>query len=83
MIYKTSGVCSTEINIDIEESSEIIKSVKFTRGCEGNASGLSRLLVGMKVDDVIERLEGTTCGKKSTSCPDQLAQALKNWRASK
>lgn len=83
MIYKTSGVCSTEINIDIEDEGGIIKSVKFTNGCAGNASGLSKLLVGMKVDEVIERLEGTKCGKRSTSCPDQLAQALKNWRASK
>lgn len=83
MIYKTSGVCSTEIDIDIEDESGVIKSVKFTNGCEGNTSGLSKLLVGMKADDVIEKLEGTKCGKRSTSCPDQLAQALKNWRASK
>ncbi len=83
MVYKTSGVCSTEIDIDIEDSSGIIKSVQFKNGCAGNAQGLSRLLVGMKVDDVISRLEGTTCGKKSTSCPDQLTRALKNWRSSK
>ncbi|NLJ96668.1 MAG: TIGR03905 family TSCPD domain-containing protein [Clostridiales bacterium] len=83
MIYKTSGVCSTEIDIEIEDESGIIRSVKFKNGCAGNASGLSRLLVGMKVDDVIKRLEGTTCGKKSTSCPDQLAKALKNWRTNK
>lgn len=83
MIYKTSGVCSTEIDIDIEDESGVIKSVKFTNGCAGNTSGLSKLLVGMKADDVIEKLEGTRCGKKPTSCPDQLAQALKNWRASK
>jgi len=83
MIYKTSGVCCTEINIEIEEESGIIKSVRFTNGCAGNTSGLSRLLVGMKVDEVIEKLEGTTCGRKPTSCPDQLAQALKKWRSSK
>jgi len=82
MIYKTSGVCCTEINIDIDDNG-IIKSVQFKNGCAGNTSGLSRLLVGMKVDDVIERLEGTTCGIKPTSCPDQLAQALKKWRSSK
>lgn len=83
MIYKTSGVCSTEIDIEVEDESGIIKSVKFKNGCAGNTSGLSRLLVGMKVDDVIDRLEGTTCGRRSTSCPDQLAQALKKWRSLK
>lgn len=83
MIYKTSGVCSTEIEIDIEEESEIIRSVKFKNGCAGNAIGLSRLLVGMKVEDVINKLEGTTCGRRATSCPDQLTKALKKWRSSK
>lgn len=78
MIYKTNGVCSTEIEFEIED--DIIKSVKFKGGCSGNASGISKLVEGMKVDDVIERLEGTTCGFKSTSCPDQLAKALKDWR---
>ncbi|CUH91621.1 TIGR03905 family TSCPD domain-containing protein [Herbinix luporum] len=82
MVYKTSGVCCTEIHIDIEDNG-IIKSVQFHKGCAGNASGLSRLLVGMKVDDVIERLMGTTCGNKATSCPDQLAKALMKWRSSK
>lgn len=83
MIYKTSGVCSAEIDIEIDDENKIIKFVSFKNGCEGNASGLSRLLQGMKVDDVIEKLEGTTCGRKSTSCPDQLARALKKWRSSK
>lgn len=83
MIYKTSGVCSTEIDIDIDEEKEIIKSVSFKNGCAGNASGLSRLLVGMKVDDVITRLDGVPCGARSTSCPDQLSKALKKWRSSK
>lgn len=78
MIYKTHGVCSTEIELDIEN--DIIKSVKFTGGCSGNLSGISKLVEGMKVDDVIARLEGTTCGFKTTSCPDQLAKALKDWR---
>jgi hypothetical protein len=82
MIYKTSGVCCTEIDIEIEDDG-IIKSVKFKNGCAGNTSGLSRLLVGMKVDDVINKLEGTTCGQKPTSCPDQLAKALKKWRSSR
>lgn len=83
MIYKTSGVCSTEIEIDIEEESEIIRSVRFKNGCAGNAIGLSRLLVGMNVEDVINRLEGTTCGRRATSCPDQLSKALKKWRSLK
>ncbi|MBH1941028.1 TIGR03905 family TSCPD domain-containing protein [Mobilitalea sibirica] len=81
MIYKTKGVCSSEINFEIDENSNTIKSVQFKNGCAGNASGLSKLLVGMPVDDVIKKLEGTTCGFKSTSCPDQLAIALKNWRS--
>lgn len=80
MIYKTSGVCSTEINFEIDEN-ETITSIAFTRGCAGNASGMSRLLVGMKVNDIINRLEGTTCGSKKTSCPDQLTKALKKWRS--
>lgn len=83
MIYKTTGVCSTQIELDIDDNSETIKSVSFKNGCAGNALGLSRLLIGMKVDDVINRLEGTICGKKSTSCPDQLSKALKKWRSSK
>lgn len=78
MIYKTKGVCSSEIEFEIEN--DIIKSVKFMGGCSGNASGISKLVEGMNVDDVIARLEGTTCGFKSTSCPDQLAKALKDWR---
>lgn len=82
MIYKTSGVCCTEIDLDIDNDGTI-KSVKFINGCAGNTSGLSRLVAGMKVDDVIAKLEGTTCGRKPTSCPDQLAQALKKWRSSK
>lgn len=78
MIYKTNGVCSSEIEFEIED--DIIKQVSFKGGCAGNASGLSKLLAGMKVEDVIERLEGTTCGRKTTSCPDQLSKALKEWR---
>lgn len=81
MIYKTSGVCSREINFEIDESTNTIKEVQFLGGCSGNASGLAKLLVGMKVDEVIERLDGIQCGFRATSCPDQLAKALKNWRA--
>lgn len=78
MIYKTSGVCCSNIDFEIEDG--IIKQVVFNGGCAGNASGISKLVAGMKVEDVIEKLEGTKCGRKATSCPDQLSKALKEWR---
>lgn len=78
MNYKTSGVCCSDINFEVDDN--IITSIKFTGGCSGNTSGLSKLLVGMSIDDVITKLEGTTCGMRSTSCPDQLTKALKEWR---
>lgn len=81
MIYKTSGVCSKEIDFEINPDNATIKAVHFKGGCAGNTSGLSNLLVGMKVDEVIKRLDGVTCGVRSTSCPDQLAKALKEWRS--
>lgn len=81
MIYKTSGVCSREIDIEIDESTKTVKAVHFVGGCAGNAQGLSKLVVGMPVDEVIKRLEGVTCGLRPTSCPDQLANALKKWRS--
>ena len=73
--YKTSGTCSREIIFEIED--RILKNVEFIGGCNGNLKGIGALVEGMEVEDVIERLEGITCGFKSTSCPDQLAQALK------
>ena len=73
--YKTSGVCSTEIHIDVE--GDIIKSVEFVRGCPGNLFGISQLVKGMNIDDAIEKLSGIKCGNKDTSCPDQLSKALK------
>ena len=76
--YKTKGVCSSTITLEIED--DVVKSVQFVGGCNGNLKGISSLVVGMKVDDVIERLEGIRCGFKSTSCPDQLAKALKSVR---
>jgi uncharacterized protein (TIGR03905 family) len=75
MVYKTKGTCSQAINVEAENG--IITSVEFVGGCAGNTAGISKLVVGMKVDDVIKRLEGTTCGSRPTSCPDQLAKALK------
>ena len=80
MTYKPSGVCSREIKFDIDETSGVINKVEFIGGCAGNASGLSSLLIGMKVDEVITRLDGIQCGFRPTSCPDQLAKALKEWR---
>ena len=73
--YITKGTCSQQIDLDIEDG--IIKSVSFINGCQGNLTGMSRLVAGMKVDDAILKLEGIRCGDKPTSCPDQLAQALK------
>ena len=73
--YKTSGVCSREIAFEIEEGK--VKNVQFFGGCNGNLKGIAALVEGMDVDEVIRRVEGVRCGMKTTSCPDQLAQALK------
>ena len=80
MVYKTKGTCSVEINFDVIDGR--LHDVKFTGGCNGNLKGIGALVEGMKTEDVIARLEGTTCGFKPTSCPDQLAQALKQYLAS-
>ena len=77
--YKTSGTCSREILFEIEDGK--LKNVQYIGGCNGNLKGIGSLVEGMDVDEVIARLEGTTCGMKSTSCPDQLAQALKAAKA--
>lgn len=81
MIYKTTGTCSSAINLEVE--GDIIKSVSFTGGCNGNLQGISRLVEGMKVEDAISRLKGIRCGFKNTSCPDQLARALESLEAAK
>lgn len=73
--YKTQGVCAREIVIDIVD--DVIESVKYIGGCSGNTQGVAALVKGMSVDEAIERLSGIKCGFKQTSCPDQLAQALK------
>ena len=72
--YKPQGVCSRQIDYEIEDG--IVTALKFTGGCNGNLSGICRLVVGMPVEKVVELLSGTTCGFKNTSCPDQLARAL-------
>lgn len=73
--YKTRGTCSREISFEVEEGK--LKNVQFYGGCNGNLKGIAALVEGMDVDEVISRVEGIRCGMKSTSCPDQLAQALK------
>ena len=77
--YKTKGTCSQMIYFDLEDGK--VKNVQFLGGCNGNLKGIGQLVEGMNVDDVIARLEGTTCGMKKTSCPDQLAKALKEAKA--
>ena len=77
--YKTKGTCSQMIYFDLEDGK--VSNVQFLGGCNGNLKGIGQLVEGMDVDDVIARLEGTTCGMKSTSCPDQLARALKEAKA--
>ena len=73
--YQTNGTCSREILFEIEDGK--VKNVQYIGGCNGNLKGIGSLVEGMDVDEVIARLEGTTCGAKNTSCPDQLARALK------
>ncbi len=74
--YKTSGVCSRAIEITVSDDG-VVESVQFIGGCSGNTQGVAALVRGMKVEEAISRLEGIKCGFKSTSCPDQLARALK------
>jgi uncharacterized protein (TIGR03905 family) len=73
--YKTQGTCSQAIEITVDDDNRI-DSVQFIGGCDGNTKGISSLVRGMKVQDVIAKLRGITCGYKSTSCPDQLSKAL-------
>ena len=72
--YTTKGTCSRQILFDIEDGK--VKNVQYIGGCNGNLKGIGKLVEGMDAQEVIERLEGTTCGMKNTSCPDQLANAL-------
>ncbi len=75
--YIPRGVCSRKIDIEIEDG--VIISVKYTGGCAGNTQGVAALVAGMSVDEAINRLSGIRCGFKATSCPDQLATALKEY----
>lgn len=72
--YSTKGVCASSINFNIENGK--LKDISFLGGCDGNLKGLSNLLEGMDITTVVQRLKGISCGRKSTSCPDQLAMAL-------
>lgn len=73
--YRPKGVCSRLMRVEVEDG--IIRQVEVQGGCSGNLQGISRLLVGMPVQQAIERMEGVRCGGKPTSCPDQLAKALR------
>lgn len=73
--FKPTGVCSKKITFDIEDNK--VKNVSFEGGCSGNLQGVAKLVEGMEINEVIYRLKGISCGQKNTSCPDQLAIALK------
>ncbi|NBJ94212.1 TIGR03905 family TSCPD domain-containing protein [Parablautia muri] len=80
MKYQPKGTCSTSIDFEVEDG--IVKSVTFSGGCNGNLKGIASLVTGMSVDDVISKLKGIRCGFKTTSCPDQLAHALEQFKNS-
>ncbi len=77
--YKTKGTCSQMIYFDLEDNK--VKNVQFMGGCNGNLKGIAALVEGMDADEAIARIEGITCGMKKTSCPDQLAKALRDAKA--
>ena len=77
--YKPQGVCSTEMIFDIDEKTKIVRDLKVIQGCNGNLQGISSLIKGMKIDDIIAKLSGIKCGFKSTSCPDQISRALEKF----
>lgn len=79
MVYKTQGTCSREISFEVVDNK--LTNVHFNGGCSGNTQGLSRLVEGMDIDEVIKRTSGILCGARPTSCPDQLARALKQYKA--
>ncbi len=72
--YRTRGTCASQITFDLDDN--IVSNVSFYGGCNGNLKGIAKLVDGMTVEEVIDKLSGITCGFKSTSCPDQLAQAI-------
>jgi len=80
MKYKTSGVCSSLVEFNVVDNK--VTDVRFTGGCSGNTQGVAALIEGMDIDEAIKRMSGIRCGFKSTSCPDQLAKALKQYKES-
>ena len=78
--YQTNGVCSRQIDIELDDS-KVITACRFTGGCNGNTQGVAALVIGMTAAEAIERLSGIRCGMRSTSCPDQLARALREMLA--
>lgn len=78
MRYKTKGTCSMAIDFDVVDGK--LMNTKFVGGCSGNAQGVAKLVEGMKIDEVIHKLEGIDCAGRGTSCPDQLAKALKQYK---
>lgn len=79
MVYKTFGTCSREINFEVVDNK--LTNVSFVGGCNGNLQGIGKLVEGMDIDEVIQKLEGIKCGARPTSCPDQLSKALKQYKA--
>lgn len=75
--YNTSGTCSRVIDFDVEDG--VISNVKFTGGCNGNLKGIGKLVEGMKIEEVADKLKGIPCGPRATSCPDQLAKACEEY----
>lgn len=78
MVYRTQGVCSREIHFDVKNNK--LTNVQYIGGCSGNTQGVARLVEGMDIDEAISRLGGINCGPRPTSCPDQLARALKAYK---
>lgn len=76
--YYPKGVCSTKITFDVEDN--IIKSFNIVNGCNGNLQGITKLITGMNIDEVIEKFKGINCHNKGTSCPDQIAKALEAYK---
>lgn len=79
MIYKTQGTCSRAISFDVVDNKVV--NVHFEGGCSGNTQGIAKLVEGMDIDEIIKRTDGILCGARPTSCPDQLARALKQYKA--
>ena len=79
MVYTTQGTCSRQITFDVVDNK--LTNVRFLGGCSGNTQGVSKLVEGMDIDEVIKRTDGILCGARPTSCPDKLARALKQYKA--